>query len=200
MWSFADVIALLALVLAGAGVLIDAARAILHFTASRTASTWDDRAAASLDRLHDRIAAIETRLPPAPSAAAPPSTATMVLLLAMLGVLVAAQPGCGGTTSTRAATISSLQAGIQTASAGLRSYEHERTEAIIEAATDRTSGKTAVKAFRVKVDKVWIAVDVARAAIDAANTINDDASISGAQTALANAITAITALTGSTAP
>jgi hypothetical protein len=65
-WSFAEVMALLALLLAGVGSAVDAVRAILHFTAPRTSSTLDDRAAASLDALHDRLLTLE-RLVPAPA-------------------------------------------------------------------------------------------------------------------------------------
>jgi hypothetical protein len=107
--------------------------------------------------------------------------------------------GCGGSTqASRASTISSLDTGIQSATAALASYEHQHTESIISAATDLATARAAISAFRARVDKVWIAVNAARAAIDAANTINDDTSVKGAQKALADAITAVTALTGGT--
>lgn len=87
-----DVLALIAIIVAGAGMLIDAARAILHFTAPRTATTWDDRQAAKLDALHDKLAVIETRLPPAPATltvkmpiAGGPGAALLCLLLLGLG-------------------------------------------------------------------------------------------------------------------
>jgi hypothetical protein len=114
-------------------------------------------------------------------------------------VLATMAASCAGSTQTsRASTISSLDTGIQTATAALRTYEHEHTEAIIRSATDVATAKASIAAFRARVDKVWIAVDSARAAIDAANTINDDTSVKGAQTALNNAIAAITAITGGT--
>lgn len=195
-WSMGDVMALIALIIAGAGMLIDAARAILHFTAPRTATTWDDNAAAALDDLHSKLTDIEARLPPKPSSSSGP-VAVLALVLLGLGA-PALLPACGGTTSTRASTISSLQTGIQTASASLRAYEHEHANAIIDAAPDKATGVAQLRAFRGKVDKVWTAVDVARAAIDAANTVNDDTSLLGARDALANALTAIAALTGGT--
>jgi hypothetical protein len=105
--------------------------------------------------------------------------------------------GCGGSTqASRASTISSLDTGIQSATAALGSYEHQHTESIIAAATDLASAKAAIAAFRSRVDKVWVAINAARAAIDVANTINDDTSVKGAQKALNDAIAAVTALTG----
>lgn len=80
-WSMGDVMALIALIVAGAGMLIDAARAILHFTAPRTTSTWDDSAAAALDQLHEKLADIAERLPPRP----PSSVAVLALVLLGFG-------------------------------------------------------------------------------------------------------------------
>lgn len=120
----------------------------------------------------------------------------MKAVILALALLVGA--ACGGSNASRASTISSLDTGIQTATAALRTYEHEHTEAIIRAATDKPTAQAVIAAFRARVDKVWIAVDSARAAIDAANTINDDTSIAGAQRALNDAIAAITAITGGT--
>jgi hypothetical protein len=133
---------------------------------------------------------------PAPPAALARGLAPLLVILAIGGAVMA--PACGGSQTSRASTISSLDTGIQTATAALRTYEHEHAEAIIEAAADKPAAKAAIAAFRAKVDKVWIVVDSARAAIDAANTINDDTSVKGAQTALNNAIAAITAITGGT--
>lgn len=126
----------------------------------------------------------------------------MFILLANLLVVLSfgvIAPACAGSTqASRASTISSLDTGIQSATAALGSYEHQHTEAIIAAATDLATARAAIAVFRARVDKVWIAVNAARAAIDAANTINDDTSVAGAKAALANAITAVTALTGGT--
>jgi hypothetical protein len=121
------------------------------------------------------------------------------ILAACLVVLLATfAPSCGGTQSSRQSTIASLDSGIQTATAALRSYEHEHAMAIIEHAPDKATAHASLVAFRAKADKVWIVVDAARYAIDAANTVNDDPSIAGARTALANALDAIAALTGGT--
>jgi len=118
----------------------------------------------------------------------------------LLGIAVLGSGCAGSTQASRQTTIGSLDSAIQTAAAALRSYEHEHTAALIQAAPDKPTGAAVIAAFRIKVDKVWLAVDTARAAIDAANTINDDTSLAGARTALDNAITAITALTGGTTP
>lgn len=99
-----DVLSLIAIIVAGAGMLIDAARAILHFTGPRTASTWDDNWAAKLDALHDKLAVIETRLPPAAASrpvqmpiAGGPGAALFCLLLLGLG---SAQICCSSTQRT----------------------------------------------------------------------------------------------------
>ncbi len=63
-WSMGEVLALIALLVASVGAIVDAVRAVLHFTAPRTTSTLDDRAAAALDKVHDRLTAIEGKLPP----------------------------------------------------------------------------------------------------------------------------------------
>lgn len=63
-WSMGEVLALIALIVAGVGAVVDAIRGVLHFVAPRTKTTLDDRAAASLDALHDRLVSIESRLPP----------------------------------------------------------------------------------------------------------------------------------------
>lgn len=204
-WSLAEVMALIALVIAGVGAAVDAVRAVLHFTAPRTASTLDDRAAAALDAFHDRLTKIEALIPNASQtiAKAAPSPAGIgivaVLFTVGLGAGFALTPGCSGSTqATRAQTISSLDTGLQSATAATATYEHQHTEEIIAAATDLASGKAAIAAFRTKTNKVWVVVSAARAAVDAANTINDDASVAGAKKALNDAIAAVTALTGGT--
>jgi hypothetical protein len=198
-WSMGDVMALIALIVAGAGLAIDAARGILHFTAPRTESTWDDRAAAALDELHNKLADIESRLPPPPKAPTIGPVAVLALVLLGLGAAAGAT-GCGGSMSSRAATLGSLQSGVQTLSGSLRAYERQHANEIIDAAPDKPTGVAQLKAFRDKTDKAWLAVDVARAAIDAANTLNDDPSLAGARQALANAIDAVTLITQGTGP
>jgi hypothetical protein len=129
-------------------------------------------------------------------------SAGAAVIVILLGAGAASSlPACGGTQSSRSATIVSLESSIQSASAALRTYEHERAEVIIATAHDAATAQAArvsLTAFRAKVDKVWLAVDAARLAIDSANTLNDDPSLKGAQTALTRAITAITELTGGT--
>jgi hypothetical protein len=201
-WSLGEVMALIALILGGTGMLVDAARAILHFTAPRTATTLDDRAAARLDAAHDKIAKLEAVVagvvPPPPLPVAPQAAKAVIPLAPVLALLCVVAMSCGGSQTSRASTISSLDTGIQTASAALRSYEHQRADGIVALAPDRATGVAQLAALRAKADKVWLALDAARAAIDAAHTINDDPSVAGARTALNNAIDAVTKLTGGT--
>lgn len=77
-WSMAEVMALIALIVGCAGMLIDAARAVLHFTAPRTKTLWDDNAVATLDRLRADLAEIRTRLPVIPTAMHEPDTTTTI--------------------------------------------------------------------------------------------------------------------------
>lgn len=104
-WSLAEVMALFALVIAGVGAVVDAARAVLHFTAPRTATPLDDRAAAVLDSLHDRIVTLEriapVVVPPAPalvpatkSSASVATPVATLLGLVLLGAVIL-QPACG---------------------------------------------------------------------------------------------------------
>ena len=93
-WQFGEVMALIALIVAAAGMVIDAARLILHFTAPRTKTLLDDQWAARLDRMHDRITVIETQIPrPSSSSPVPPAA---VLALVVLGLAGASQLACGG--------------------------------------------------------------------------------------------------------
>src|SRR5262245_26130333 len=92
-WSPAEVMALIALIVAAAGALIDAARAILHFTAPRTKSTWDDNAAAALDRMHARVAALEVLVPRPPPAPTTPDHIGM-LAIVVLAIVAATTPAC----------------------------------------------------------------------------------------------------------
>lgn len=86
-WSQGEVIGLIALVISAAGMMIDAVRGVLHFVAPRTKTKWDDDAAAALDRLHDRIAEVEARLPPTPPARTPlgPVAVIALVLLGLAG-------------------------------------------------------------------------------------------------------------------
>lgn len=104
--------------------------------------------------------------------------------------------GCGGSQSSRAQTVISIDRAISTAEGALISYDHEQAKVIIERATSLDQGKAALFAHRARVDKVQLALDAARIADDAARTVNDDASLKGAETALADALSALTALTG----
>jgi len=92
-WSMGEVMALVSLVLSAALTLLEAGRAVLHFTAPRTKATWDDRWAGYMDRLHDRLASIESRLPAPPTK---PPLGPVALLAIMLGVsaLAGASSGC----------------------------------------------------------------------------------------------------------
>jgi Na+-transporting methylmalonyl-CoA/oxaloacetate decarboxylase gamma subunit len=69
-WSMTDVFALLTLLIVGARQIVDAIRAVLHLTAPRTKTMFDDRAAAMFDDFHDRLVALEAQVPRATSAPA----------------------------------------------------------------------------------------------------------------------------------
>ena len=102
-WTASDVRSLIALIGVGLLAVIEAARAVLHFTAPRTKTTLDDRAAARLDQVHDLIVA---RLPaPAPAPSPPPSTSAggpaVLIVLIVIG-LAGAQTAC--TAAQRTAT------------------------------------------------------------------------------------------------
>lgn len=138
-----------------------------------------------------------TVTPVASAGAGPAKLASVaVLAIALGGMVINTSTGCGGSQSSRAATISAADGSLNSAAAALRAYEHEHTMSIIEHAPDRATGKAQVTAFRAKVDKVWAAVDAARAAVDSANTLNDDTSLNGAKAAIDAAIAAVIAITG----
>lgn len=103
---------------------------------------------------------------------------------------------CGGSQSSRASTIVSLDTGVNAAAAALRTYEHQKADEAIAAATSLESGKAALTSLRARCATAWKAVDAAIAALDSANTLNDDPSIAGAKAALDNAVAAVAALTG----
>lgn len=204
-WNLGEVMALIALIIASVGAVVDAVRAVLHFTAPRTTSTLDDRAAAALDSLHDRISALEgAMMRPAitgsSSAPAPKSPALGVGVTAGIALILALAVGagttaCGGNQSSRAATISSIDAGIMTARASVRTYELDHARAIIES-TDKPARAAPLADLRGKVDKVILALDSATVALDAARGVNDDTSIQGAAKALQDALASVAALTG----
>lgn len=122
------------------------------------------------------------------------------LLLAVFITLAAAGlpalPGCGGSQASRSATISSVDTGVVALVRALRQYEHIQAEKIIASATSLNDGKVGLAALRAKTTTAWRALDTAFAALDVANTINDDPSIQGARRALDDAVAAVTAITG----
>ncbi len=199
---------------------VDALLAFFRYLAPQTKTTVDDRIRDDLQLAHDKLdgltqlvqgiakpvaVTVQNVTAPAATNSAPTSKPgftrlSVMLMIAAAGIAVLAAAGCAGSQATRTTTIASLDSGIQTATAALRTYEHEHAESLIAAAADKASAQASLAAFRAKVDKAWLAVDTARAAIDAANTLNDDASLAGAKTAIDNALAAITALTGGTTP
>lgn len=102
-WSTEGVIALIALLVGGAGMIVDAVRGVLHFTAPRTATTVDDRAAAALDAIHERLSNIETKLPPAARTLGP------IAMLALFVLAVSGTPGCATTSSTVKSGVTTLE-------------------------------------------------------------------------------------------
>lgn len=126
---------------------------------------------------------------------------TRPLVLACLVTLAAVSaPSCGGSQTSRAATINSLYSGLNAAARSLRTYEGVQADAVIarvKASTETVDQARAdLIALRAKVHPVEVARDAAYSAIDVALTVNDDPSLAGAQLALNRAIAAITALTG----
>lgn len=124
----------------------------------------------------------------------------ILILFALLAGLAA--PACGGSQSSRAATTVAIDSAILRAEGALRSYDHQRTEALIASlkppvtAEQAVVFQAAVAKHRTQVDKVQLALDAARLADDAARQLNDAPSITNARTALSDALTALTLLTG----
>jgi hypothetical protein len=126
--------------------------------------------------------------------------AAALLVVLLLGGITGAgmTAGCGGSQATRSATIGSVDSGLLAAVAALRKYEHDQAVGIIAGANTYDEGRASLAVLRAKTTTAWRAVDTALAALDVANTVNDDPSIAGARTALNDALTAIAALTGAT--
>lgn len=116
---------------------------------------------------------------------------SVILAIALLAA-------CGGTQSSRSSTIVSLDSGVNAAAAALRTYEHQKADAIVAGATSLDDGKAKLTALRARTAPAWKAVDVAIAALDSANILNDDPSLAGAKAALDQAVAAVAALTGGT--
>lgn len=201
--------------LAGFETLVKGLSMIVRPVSKLTATTVDDRLADKLDLLHDKIDQVRVSLSalagavtptaapaPAPAVKIVPGSGTAAMLVVLLlgGLLAggAALPACGGTQGSRAATIGSMDSGVRAAVAALRTYEHAKAEIAIAVAPDLAAGKAALVALRLRTAPAWKAIDVALSALDAANTLNDDPSLAGAQHALADAIAAVAALTGGT--
>lgn len=200
-WVVAGLAALAGLetALKGLGVLV---RALSRLTKT----TVDDHIADGIEAADAKVVEALGILRGLRGAAPVATSRTPVAPVALLAVVVlglagatATLPACGGTQSSRAETIGSLDSALLSGAAALRTYEHEHAMAIVNAVTSPDqvpAARAALVEFRAKVDKVWSAVDAARAAIDAANTLNDDPSLTGARAALEHAIAAIAALTG----
>lgn len=129
-----------------------------------------------------------------------PPTSGLAGTIARVAVVVciAGALGCGGDQASRAATITSIDTGLVTARAAVRTYELDHAQAIIETTPDKPARAAPLASLRGKVDKVILAIDTATYALDAAKTVNDDTSIKGAHAALSNALAAVAALTGGT--
>lgn len=95
-WNLGEVMALIALIISSVGAVVDAVRAVLHFTSPRTTSTLDDRAAAALDSLHNRISALEGALI-RPAAAPAPKPALGVGVTTGIALIMALSIGAGTT-------------------------------------------------------------------------------------------------------
>jgi len=114
-------------------------------------------------------------------------------IVLLLGVYAGS---CGGSQASRASTITSIDTGIVTARAAVRTYELDHARAIIETTPDKLARSAPLGELRAKVDRVILALDAATYALDAARGVNDDNSIHGAQTALDDALAAVAVLTG----
>jgi hypothetical protein len=124
-----------------------------------------------------------------------------ILAACAIALIAAFAPACGGSQASRAQTVASMYTGLNAASEALRVYEADHAEAIIAQVKAHTlepdAGAAALHSLRMKMHPAEAARDAAYAAIDLANTVNDDPSLSGARAAIADALTAITAITGS---
>lgn len=112
-WSMAEVMALIALIVAGVHALVEGARAILHFTAPRTKTTLDDRGAELLDSIHQRLTAIEALLPARPPAQS--STTNIIGPIAVLAIVLGLGAGSLSCATLRAAPGAAKTAAIECA-------------------------------------------------------------------------------------
>ncbi|HET9893213.1 MAG TPA: hypothetical protein VFQ42_22235 [Mycobacterium sp.] len=117
----------------------------------------------------------------------------MKRILFAVALFVAA---CGGTQTSRSTTIVSLDTGVRSAEAALRTYERQKADEAIAAAASLDDGKAELTALRARTAPAWKALDAAISALDAANTLNDDPSLAGAKAAIDAAIEAVANLTG----
>lgn len=138
--------------------------------------------------------------------------AAALLVVLLLGGITGtgAIAGCGGSQATRSATISSVDGGVLTMVAALRTYEHQQAEVVIATARAAVAaapdvaakakavadGHAALTALRERTAPAWRSADLAISALDDARALNDDPSLRGAQAALDNAIAALAKLTG----
>lgn len=131
-----------------------------------------------------------------PTATRPPSirSGTLGILLGLC--IVAALPSACGGSQDHAETITSIDTGILTARAAVRTYELEHARAIIESTPDKPARAAPLAELRARVDKVVLALDAATIALDAARGASGDSGFAVAKNALANALADVAALTG----
>lgn len=161
-WSMAEVMALIALIVAGIHALVEGARAFLHFTAPRTASTWDDRAAATLDAVHQRLAAVEALIPTkvaVVSSGPPASTASGIIgpiavLALLLGGLLAV-PACATVkTDAAAAKVAVVECAKQDAAPILSALAQFGAQAALSALTGGSIDWSGIEAAALVQGKV----------------------------------------------
>lgn len=117
-------------------------------------------------------------------------------LLVVVGLL--ALSACGASQRSRALRVGLTS--LNVARDTMLAVSKERERQIVEHAATKEQGRTELDAWRTKVDKVALALEVGYRAIYAASILNDAKSASDAVTAVAIAVAAITALKPSPPP
>lgn len=198
--------------LAGVKAIVDVLLGGFRWLAPRTSTSVDDSIRDDLQLAHDKLDSLTALVqgmgirPAAPAAApAPPASkpghvaAPILLALSFLGLLgiAVAGSGCAGSTqASRHATLSTAVIVANTAIKSVQTYDQVTGDAIVKSAPDKAKGEADLAKLRARVGAAIKACTAALDAIGVANSLNDDHSLEGVKTALDQAITAVTALTG----
>lgn len=125
------------------------------------------------------------------------TTRMAVPMVFACAVALVAVFGCAGSTqSSRQATLTTATVVATTMLKSVETYDKTTGDAIVSGATDKAKAAADLQKLRGRVHAVVKVITGALDAIGVANTVNDDASLTGVQKALNEAITDVTALTG----